>query len=426
MKKFLAILLAAAMILSLTAVVSFADGGFAHADKENIALGKYVDAWDEGGANASLEMPRWFSKDNLVDGYLDEFDNDGTNLDQSLSWYGVSLQRDTDIIVTVDLDGVYTVDEIFVFPTKFLIGAATPSTFTIDISLDGDTWTNVGGEVDLPYGQYTDSFFYEADGAEASFVRIRVTKASELHDNAGYYSGFGELEVYGSEVSSGPVHVPEMRDFDSEKGDGLSFDKIYIDGVEVADGNAAVIAQKAGIDGTDGSISQITLYGWYGNKTSPTVAFGYKINDEDIVYGDFFMDTEPAVTQLAANNRRFFMPIDVSALTGENVIWVYAKLANGDEVKLNRYDNRGQENGKDREIYVIFNGPAGEEVIIGDADGDGELSDWDAITFERYLAGWNVEINLAALDVDADGEVSDWDAIVLSRYLAGWDVQLGA
>ena len=64
------------------------------------------------------------------------------------------------------------------------------------------------------------------------------------------------------------------------------------------------------------------------------------------------------------------------------------------------------------------------DCLIGDTDGDGEVSDWDAIVLNRYLAGWNVTIELAAADVDGDGEVSDWDAIVLERYLAGWNVEL--
>lgn len=64
------------------------------------------------------------------------------------------------------------------------------------------------------------------------------------------------------------------------------------------------------------------------------------------------------------------------------------------------------------------------EYIVGDTDGDGEISDWDAIVLNRYLAGWNVDAALAAADVDGDGEVTDWDAIVLERYLAGWDVEL--
>lgn len=62
--------------------------------------------------------------------------------------------------------------------------------------------------------------------------------------------------------------------------------------------------------------------------------------------------------------------------------------------------------------------------VAGDVDKDGEVSDWDAIVLNRYLAGWNVEVDLNAADVDGDGEVSDWDAIILERYLAGWDVKL--
>jgi len=64
-------------------------------------------------------------------------------------------------------------------------------------------------------------------------------------------------------------------------------------------------------------------------------------------------------------------------------------------------------------------------VSAGDIDGDGEISDWDAIILNRYLAGWGVTINQSAADVDGDGEVSDWDAIILERYLAGWDITIG-
>ncbi|MCR5693425.1 MAG: Ig-like domain-containing protein [Clostridia bacterium] len=63
--------------------------------------------------------------------------------------------------------------------------------------------------------------------------------------------------------------------------------------------------------------------------------------------------------------------------------------------------------------------------LYGDADGDGEITDWDAILFDRYLANWTVEnIDEGALDIDRDGEISDWDAILLKRYLAGWNIEI--
>ena len=64
-------------------------------------------------------------------------------------------------------------------------------------------------------------------------------------------------------------------------------------------------------------------------------------------------------------------------------------------------------------------------VLAGDLDRDGEISDWDAILLNRYLAGWKVEIDLKAADIDGDGEVTDWDGILLDRYLAGWNISIG-
>ena len=43
----------------------------------------------------------------------------------------------------------------------------------------------------------------------------------------------------------------------------------------------------------------------------------------------------------------------------------------------------------------------------------------------RYLAGLDVEIDLAAADVNCDGVVNKMDALRLKKYLAGQDVKLG-
>ncbi|MCR5694476.1 MAG: WG repeat-containing protein [Clostridia bacterium] len=63
-----------------------------------------------------------------------------------------------------------------------------------------------------------------------------------------------------------------------------------------------------------------------------------------------------------------------------------------------------------------------EGDLLGDADGDGEVNDWDFILMGRYLAGWKVTVNTDVLDVDGDGDVTDWDFILLGRYLSGWKV----
>ena len=61
----------------------------------------------------------------------------------------------------------------------------------------------------------------------------------------------------------------------------------------------------------------------------------------------------------------------------------------------------------------------------GDLDSDGEVTDWDGVLLARYLAGWTMDAQDAAmLDIDGDGEITDWDGVLLDRYLAGWDVTL--
>ncbi len=67
-----------------------------------------------------------------------------------------------------------------------------------------------------------------------------------------------------------------------------------------------------------------------------------------------------------------------------------------------------------------------EAAVCGDADGDGEITDWDGILLNRYLAGWSVKLSsLDGLDIDGDGEITDWDGVLLDRYLAGWSIDTG-
>ena len=59
------------------------------------------------------------------------------------------------------------------------------------------------------------------------------------------------------------------------------------------------------------------------------------------------------------------------------------------------------------------------KTLLGDADGDGEVSIFDITLIQRYLAGVADEIDAAAADVDGDGEVSIFDATAIQRWLAG-------
>ena len=64
-------------------------------------------------------------------------------------------------------------------------------------------------------------------------------------------------------------------------------------------------------------------------------------------------------------------------------------------------------------------------IVYGDADGDGEITNMDAVLLGQYLNGWDVEMNMESADADGDGEITNMDAVLLGQYLNGWDVTLG-
>jgi len=66
-----------------------------------------------------------------------------------------------------------------------------------------------------------------------------------------------------------------------------------------------------------------------------------------------------------------------------------------------------------------------DEIIYGDADGDGEVTLTDAALLGQWLAGYEVTVNEAAADADGDGEITLTDAALLGQWLAGYDVTLG-
>ncbi len=62
-----------------------------------------------------------------------------------------------------------------------------------------------------------------------------------------------------------------------------------------------------------------------------------------------------------------------------------------------------------------------EIAALGDIDGDGVVTEADAVLIARYLVGWkDVTVDIATADVDGDGRITDWDSILIKRFLDGW------
>lgn len=64
-------------------------------------------------------------------------------------------------------------------------------------------------------------------------------------------------------------------------------------------------------------------------------------------------------------------------------------------------------------------------VLVGDANGDGELNRKDRIYLARFLAGWEdypaTDRFAFTCDLNGDGEVNRKDRILLGRALSGWE-----
>ena len=93
------------------------------------------------------------------------------------------------------------------------------------------------------------------------------------------------------------------------------------------------------------------------------------------------------------------------ALTGANQTMLYGSI--DDSVSM--------------EIFVS-EAPA---VACGDLNGDGKINLLDLVSMRKYLAKWNVNVDISAADCNKDDKINLLDLILLRKYLAKWSVTLG-
>ena len=280
-------------------------------------------------------------------------------------WIAVAQTESADMRMDVDLHGKYTINKINIIPMPWSntgkddAGWYFPNTYEVLISEDGSNWTSVyKGENESAVDVKGNTRTIEFSAVDANYVRLVINKGTAT-GNGDFWTGFGGIEVYGSYKLPEPAVEAGLRDFDSAKGDHMSYDQILVNDAEIANGNDAVIAAKALIDGSDGTIETVAMYGWYGNDNSKIESFGYMIDNNDPVYGEFkFEPTEQAVIDNGGESR-YKIVIDVTGLKDGKThkIQAVAKLENGEIVKLNRNDNGT----KDRDAYVNYKAVKVEE-----------------------------------------------------------------
>ncbi len=192
MKKLVCLILSAALIFALCIT------GAGAVEETNVAFGKYVSGEVNGQGNIEVTLGFW-ALEYLTDGLVPEYPGD--NQDR-LGWYAGAYVREVDMTVTIDLDGDYDCSRIYLYPQKFLEGTNFPSSYTVEISDDGENWTVVGQEEDLD-GARSEPMAYGFESTKISYVKLHVTLLSSVADGNAFYAGLGEIEVYGVEHVEG-------------------------------------------------------------------------------------------------------------------------------------------------------------------------------------------------------------------------------
>ena len=302
-------------------------------------------------------------------------------------------------------------------PLTFSFYSGENKVYSFDYTTAGDGAIALPLGTTLPAGEYTcvmtinDDSINGETGYYTKYVVLGYASEGKLLDTeyCDFERGNVAFDLYTTATAGEGFikldYTPVGRDFSKAEGDNLSYDTIFVNGTNQADGNDAVIALKKLVDGSDGSITSVGLRGWYGNKNYAIESFGYTVDGGEPVYGDFKEATEDAV--LSDGNggpfaSRYLITVDVTGLAKgkDYTIRAVAKLSNGDVVVLNRVDNPGTDKEKDRDVYLIYRAETKEGFALDAvsvygtyaAASGANFNNADTITITEgdrlYILGW--------------------------------------
>ena len=449
MKKIVLIVFAIAMVLSAFALSVFAadttvytaenggiiwDGGYWLSNDTNNG--------GEGGRTITVKVntdapilecgiPQYWASNPAADGQ--------TNAVIKIAVYKFVKNYETSVLLAPVAEGQQTLEGDSPVGTTTTVAGTNCS-----IVANGNVGAYLVFDTPLEAGEYLVQFSQVANAVAHHYLVMPATQEA-YGDNVAYYlngkldnnltvrmrvllQGEGSLQAVTADVTEESL----KRDFDSAKGDKLSYDQILVNGTQIANGNSAVIEAKQLIDGSDGSITTVAMHGWYGNASAKIISYGYMIDGGEPVYGEFKVATEDDVIA-AGGESRFTVTVDVTGLNdgGTHKIQVVAKLDNGDVVILNRF-----ESGKDRDVYVNYKAAQPEGAMGTNLDALGvnentypptnNLKGEDKIVISKgdkiYILGWayNTVANVSRVYWTLDGVEKECSNVYRKRTdLAG-------
>lgn len=192
----------------------------------------------------------------------------------------------------------------------------------------------------------------------------------------------------------------------------------------------AMILSVSSVSGTLGDTVQVTI-NLENNPGLASLKFDVVYDDvltlTDVAFnsafGSYITTPEPytnpqtitlisPLNDISTNGVLATLTFEISGQAPDNHIAGINITYDEDDVYNGNYDNIALTvaNGK----VTVYHG------VPGDVDGDSKVNTKDAILLFRYVAGWSVDVDPAALDCNGDNHIDTKDAITLFRYVAEW------
>lgn len=216
------------------------------------------------------------------------------------------------------------------------------------VDAEGNAYTIENGRVFNAEG--IDTGLYAATLADGRTVAyghlINLTYQDPL---AGAVEIDGRKYIYDQKIQVTDVMVPVdpednsvVTSIDVPNVPAMSPDTLYLDGTVVKDGGAHdYIAKVLGgkIRDTDKTMGSFSVRGWaHTGSTTPIVAYGYALNDGDIIWDAGWVESDTSVSNVFPNTNvmRYMISIDVSSLEeGIYNVYLYMKLEDESIYRLN-------------------------------------------------------------------------------------------
>ena len=172
-----------------------------------------------------------------------------------------------------------------------------------------------------------------------------------------------------------------------------------------------------GIKTNDAPVTFVSAVGGEVNDTVPPKAF----NDYFVTVNIEGVSFKPDGSDLAGNVGSYKLSNLVTGVIGTLTFKVDADAEEG-TYTVAAYKVEGNCTVDGTVTFEVKKAASGR--VPGDVNNDGEVDMIDSVMLDRYLADWDVTINMSNADVNGDGEVDMIDSVMLDRYLADWDIEL--